>query len=97
MSRYTKADLLDAAQAHGTPATGRLITDWVSLGLLDKPVPRSRGRGKGVERTWSENQLQLFVVLLDKRREVRRRRSLQRSRDAVAVLGNGLRACAPGA
>ena len=52
-------------------ATGRLITDWVSLGLLDKPVPRSRGRGKGVERTWSENQLQLFVVLLDKRREVR--------------------------
>jgi hypothetical protein len=51
--------------------TGRLITDWASLGLLDKPVPRSRGRGKGVERTWSENQLRLFLVLLDKRREVR--------------------------
>jgi hypothetical protein len=70
-SRHTKADLLDAAQAHGTPSTGRLITDWVGLGLLDKPVPRSRGRGKGVERTWSENQLRLFLVLLDKRREVR--------------------------
>ena len=70
-SRYTKNDLLDAAQGQDTPATGRLITDWVSHGLLDKPAARSRGRGKGVERTWPENQLKLFLVLLNKRREVR--------------------------
>jgi hypothetical protein len=70
-SRYTKTDLLDAAQGQDTPATGRLITDWVGLGLLDKPAARSRGRGKGVERTWPENQRKLFLVLLNKRREVR--------------------------
>jgi hypothetical protein len=69
--RYKKADLLDAAQTQSTPATGRLITDWVSLGLLDKPAARSLGRGKGVERIWPENQRKLFLVLLNKRREVR--------------------------
>ncbi len=70
-SRYTKSDLLDAARAQGTSATARRITDWVSVGLLDKPAAHGRGRGKGVERMWPENQLKLFLVLLNKRREVR--------------------------
>jgi hypothetical protein len=68
--RYTKSELLGAARAQGTPATARLITDWVRLGLLDKPAARGRGRGRGVERTWPENQLKLFLVLLNKRSEV---------------------------
>ena len=68
---YKKDDLLDAARSQATPTTGRLITDWVGRGLLDKPTARGRGRGKGVERTWPENQLKLFLVLLNKRREVR--------------------------
>jgi hypothetical protein len=68
---YSKGGLLDAAQSQGTPATGRLITDWAELGLLDKPAAHGRGRGKGVERTWPENQLKLFLLVLSKRREVR--------------------------
>lgn len=75
-SAYTADDLLRVAHARDFKATKRLITDWVSIGLLDQPHRRGRGRGKGVERTWPERQLQLWLTLLDKRREVRHVASL---------------------
>jgi hypothetical protein len=69
--RYAVKELLAAASAASTPASSRLITDWVSKGLLDQPLVRGLGRGKGTSATWSENQFQLFLLLLDKRRTVR--------------------------
>jgi hypothetical protein len=67
---HTADDLLRRARLGGFDPKKRLITDWVSIGLLDQPTARGRGRGKGVERTWPESQAQLFLVLLAKRREI---------------------------
>jgi len=67
---HTADDLLRRARAGGFDPTKRLITDWVSIGLLDQPTARGRGRGKGVQRTWPESQAKLFLVLLAKRREI---------------------------
>jgi hypothetical protein len=70
--RYTIADLCRDAEAHGFSATPRLITDWVELGLLDAPDRHGLGRARGsAAGTWSEAQRQLFLALLDKRREVK--------------------------
>jgi hypothetical protein len=64
--------MLDAASEAGFSATGRLLTDWVSLGLLDQAQRRGLGRGKGTAATWPAEQLQLFLLLIQKRREVTR-------------------------
>jgi hypothetical protein len=71
-SFYTAEDLLRAGRAKGFAPKKRLITDWTSIGLLDHPERRGRGRGRGVERVWPESQLKLWLVLLDKRRDVKR-------------------------
>ncbi|XVU26464.1 hypothetical protein ACQPZJ_05255 [Actinoplanes sp. CA-054009] len=63
-------DLLQDAERQGHSATTRLVTDWVSLGLLDKPTRRPQGRGRGSAKgLYSANQRQLFLALLDKRAE----------------------------
>jgi hypothetical protein len=49
----------------------RLLTDWVSLGLLDSPLTHGRGRGRGVGRSWPEEQAELFLILLKKRLSLR--------------------------
>jgi hypothetical protein len=72
----TKTDLVDRATALGQPVTGRLIDDWVSLGLLDQPDRRGLGRGKGVRATWPVNQVRLFEQLLAARRSARRVKTL---------------------
>jgi hypothetical protein len=64
--------MLDAAREAGFSASGRLLTDWVSLGLLDQAQRRGLGRGRGTTATWPREQLELFLLLLQKRREVRR-------------------------
>jgi hypothetical protein len=71
-SLYTAEDLTRIAQARGFDPTKRLITDWTSIGLLDHPQRRGRGRARGVERVWPESQLRLWLTLLEKRREVTR-------------------------
>lgn len=70
--RYTAADLLLGAKAQGAPVSARLLTDWVSVGLLDRPLRRGLGRGKGSTATWSKNQYRLFLLVIEKRREVKR-------------------------
>ncbi len=67
MARHTGTDLLNAAAACGRHATPRLLRDWVELGLLDHPKRRGLGRGRGVVATWSTNQRELFLDLLDLR------------------------------
>jgi hypothetical protein len=66
--RYTAAQLLADAAAAESPASGRLITDWVAKGLLDHPRKRGLGRGRGTIATWPEDQRRLFLALLDQRR-----------------------------
>ncbi len=66
--RYSRDEMLRAVAAKGFQASPRLVTDWVGLGLLDRPTRRGRGRGRGIEATWPENQLRLFLVLLGHRR-----------------------------
>jgi len=62
--RHSRARLIARADLIRPGATGRLITDWVSLGLLDRPYKPGRGRGAGsVPGTWSESQLHLFLNL----------------------------------
>jgi hypothetical protein len=70
---YTRHDLLEAASAAGFSASPRLISDWVELGLLDRPTRRGLGRGRGSVATWPESQRQLFVQLLDQRSKGARR------------------------
>src|SRR5438105_2556965 len=72
--QFTAADLLSAAGANGLQASKRLITDWVSLGLLDQPLRRGLGRGKGSVAVWPQKQAELFVdlLILRQRQGVRR-------------------------
>lgn len=61
--------LIQAAAQAGFQIKPRLITEWASIGLLDRPDPRGRGRGKGKSYTWSSEQAGLLLTILDKRRE----------------------------
>jgi hypothetical protein len=64
----TTETLLADAQARGHQATARLITEWVRRGLLDRPVRRGQGRGRGTTKgEFSRSQRELFQTLLDKR------------------------------
>ena len=48
----------------------RLVTDWASLGLIDHPERTDRPTGKkgrGAYYTWSDNQRDLFLSLLERR------------------------------
>jgi hypothetical protein len=68
LTGWTAVELLSAAAEQGTPASKRLIVDWTSLGLLDRPHRRGRGRGAGSQPgTWPEEQRQLFLTLLRQR------------------------------
>ncbi len=65
-------DLIADAEAAGYAVTARLITDWVSLGLLDRPTRRPQGRGRGSAKAfYPGNQRKLFVALLHHRKTVR--------------------------
>jgi hypothetical protein len=70
--QYTKPELLEAARKAGFSPTGRLLTDWVSLGLLDHATRRGLGHAKGTRATWPDEQLNLFLALLEKRPTVTR-------------------------
>ncbi len=68
----TADDLVAAAREHGHEVEKRRVTDWVSIGLLDRGTERGRGKGKGKSYLWSENQRRLFLILLDKHGSVSR-------------------------
>src|SRR5438067_1709419 len=70
-TRYTLTELQSAARDRGFDPSERLIKDWVGLGLLDLADKRSRGRGRGIERTWPQSQNELLLLLLAKRRDVK--------------------------
>lgn len=63
-SLYSRAQLLQAARARCANASERLITDWVERGLLDRPVRRGLGRGKGTAAGWPASQYRLWEQLL---------------------------------
>lgn len=71
-ARLDSSDLLGLAADAGHQATQRLITDWVSLGLLDRPDGRGLGRGRGKRYTWPPQQGQLFLAVLEKHKTVKR-------------------------
>jgi len=69
-ARFTRQDLIREANAVRPGATGRLITDWVEIGLLDHPHKPGLGRGAGSQPgTWPASQLNLFVALWGKKPE----------------------------
>lgn len=63
-TQITKDELVRAAREAGYPIDEKLIDRWVSAGLLDQAEARGRGKSRGVERTWSENQRHLLLTLL---------------------------------
>ena len=68
--RYTAGELLEHARGQGTPASDRLIDDWVRKGLIDRPQAPGRGQGGGrAPGTWTWDQLRLFLLVLRKRRD----------------------------
>jgi hypothetical protein len=70
MAEYHKQQLVDEAKARGfDKVSGRLVDDWASLGLLDRATKRGLGYARGSIATWPEDQLQLFVALLNQRRD----------------------------
>lgn len=69
-ARFTRQDLIREANAIRPGATGRLITDWVEIGLLDHPYKPGLGRGAGSQPgTWSAPQMKLFLALWGKKPE----------------------------
>jgi len=62
--RFSSDQLRRAARDRGLEISRRQITDWVSLGLLDKATPRGRGQAKGKSYTWSRAQRDLLLTLL---------------------------------
>jgi hypothetical protein len=64
---WTAQQLVAAADAAGQKATRRLITDWSTNGLLDRPTRRGLGRGKGTVATWPDSQRNLLLALLKQR------------------------------
>jgi hypothetical protein len=61
----TADELVVVAAENGLRASRRLITDWVSLGLIDRPHHPGLGQGQGsTDGTWSHLQAGLFVDLL---------------------------------
>ncbi len=71
-SRLEVSDLLKLAAGAGYEVTPRLITDWVSLGLLDRPDGHGLGRGRGRRYTWPSQQGKLFLAVLEKHKAVKR-------------------------
>jgi hypothetical protein len=69
--RLTGQSLLDLAAAAGTPVSSRLITDWVSLGLLDRPEKRSLGYRGSLPGDWPAAQGDLLKLLLGLRAQGR--------------------------
>jgi hypothetical protein len=63
-AELTAVQLVDIAARFELEASTRLITDWVSLGLIDRPTRRGLGRGKGVLAVWPAAQAELLVDLL---------------------------------
>ncbi len=64
---HTRDDLLAIARSRGFNPSARLITDWIDVGLIDRPTKRGLGRGRGTIATWPDTQLQLFLLVLEKR------------------------------
>jgi hypothetical protein len=63
--RLTADELISVAAENGLRASRRLITDWISLGLIDRPHHPGRGQGRGsTDGTWSLPQASLFVDLV---------------------------------
>jgi hypothetical protein len=61
-------DLVADAERAGFAVTPRLVTDWTSRGLLDRPTRRPKGRGHGSAKgLYPAHQRELFLTLLDKR------------------------------
>ncbi len=67
-----------AREAGFSDVSERLVTDWVSLGLLDQPhrTARGKGNGRGAFYEWSDIQRDLFHTLLLKRPEAKHRGAL---------------------
>ena len=75
----TVDDLMADARSAGFQATPRLVTDWVSHGLLDRPDLQPKGRGRGSDKgLYPASQRNLFLTLLDKRRTATHVRALAR-------------------
>jgi HEAT repeat protein len=63
-------DLVTDAERLQFTATPRLVIDWTSKGLLDRPARKAKGRGLGSEKAlYPAAQRELFLTLLDKRRQ----------------------------
>jgi hypothetical protein len=66
--------MVAAAREAGLGAvSARLVTDWESKGLLDRPERKSHGKGggRGAAYVWPDNQRDLFLTLLAKRSSVK--------------------------
>ena len=66
---FARADLVREAKAAGYEVSERLVTDWSSLGLLDHPIRRSKGKGggRGATYLYPTHQRDLFLSLLQHR------------------------------
>jgi hypothetical protein len=67
-----------AKKAGFSKVSERLVTDWVTLGLLDEATRSRRGKGggRGARYEWPESQRDLFVTLLGKRPEAKSRAAM---------------------
>jgi hypothetical protein len=89
---HTRTEMLRAAHQTGFPASDRLLTDWVALGFLGPPTRQGHGPGGGRGQrpgTWPPEQLQLWLQLLDARRQLARQQGMDDRRvKRIATLAN---------
>ncbi|GHB85958.1 hypothetical protein GCM10010347_66210 [Streptomyces cirratus] len=86
-------DLVHDAALVGYVVTRRLVHDWVSLGLLDKPQRRRTGPHGSEKALHSACQRRIFLMLLQARGETRRIPLLARIPLAVWMYGDN--GCVP--
>jgi hypothetical protein len=66
---FTQEQMLAEASRAGFDANRALIERWVGHGLIDQARTIGGGPKRGVLRGWPENQRQLWLTMLDKRRQ----------------------------
>ena len=67
MAWHTTKEAIAIASEAGFDVSPRLVRTWIERGLIRHHSRRGLGRGRGVVGSWTDDDLRMFLVLLDHR------------------------------